>query len=259
MGGRLGPRRTTSSREYTAAHGAPGLLGELARRVGSRATPPCRRTRRRWRAASRASPPGSHHDASGSRYAGSTQLVASRTPPGSTRAAAAAGPGRPWSAGPAPCPRARAPRAASPRPPSRRRRRANRGGRVRRPRDRDQRVARRPVVGEAAVAAGHVGADDLRGAAFQLGAPGGRGERTATVRAGRFAVDRLVHGLPAGAPAEVRGEGAVEIDAPRLAPRLVRPRGAPGSPGCRSRTASHRSRRSARPAGRGRRRRDRRR
>ena len=42
------------------------------------------------------------------------------------------------------------------------------------------------------------------------------------MRVGRIAVDRLVHGLPAGAPAEVRGEGAVEVHAAASCPELVR-------------------------------------
>ena len=49
---------------------APGDSADLGRR-------PCRRTRRRCRASWPASPPGAHHAASGSRYAGSTQVVCS--------------------------------------------------------------------------------------------------------------------------------------------------------------------------------------
>ena len=81
IGGRLGPRRTTSSREE---HHAPrDRSGRRAR--GRRLRPvnrPCPRTRRRSPSGDAGSPPGSHHDASGSRYAGSTQPVTSRTPPG---------------------------------------------------------------------------------------------------------------------------------------------------------------------------------
>ena len=91
-----------------------------------------------------------------------------------------------------------------------------------RPRDRDQRVAGCPVVGEPAVTAGHVGTDGLGGAAFQFGSPRGGAERTGRVRVSGIALDRLVDGLPAGAPAEVRGKGAVDVDPPGLAAGLGR-------------------------------------
>ena len=144
IGGRFGPRRTTSSREYTTRTGATEPVGELARRARcapSAALPP---NAPPFASGDAGSPPGSHHDASGSRYAGSTHDVASRTPPGgqsgSGRAAAARVDGR------APALHlagagarfeqrlGRRPTAARPRRPRRRR--------ARRERHRDERVAR---------------------------------------------------------------------------------------------------------------------
>ncbi len=87
----------------------------------------------------------------------------------------------------------------------------------------DEGVAGSDVVGKAAAAEGYVEADALAAATLELGAPGGRVEigprrRDASGRRrvdhlGRRRVDRLVHGLPARAPAQVGGEPTVDVGA----------------------------------------------
>ena len=65
-GGRLGPRRTTSSRRHSTRTASPGRVGQLP---GLRRAPgcgACPRRRRRWPAARRARWPGRHQLASGS-------------------------------------------------------------------------------------------------------------------------------------------------------------------------------------------------
>ena len=220
IGGRLGPRRTTSSRENTTRTARPVLVGELACRVGRPATSTLPPNAPPFASGVAGSPPGSHHDASGSRYAGSTQLVASRTPPGS-----APGSGerrrarRRWSAGPAPCPRAArasSSDSATTQSHARGRRRVG-GGRARcgagtaTSASRGARSSANPPSPQ-----GHVGADPGR-AAFELGPLRRGAERTGRVRVAGAAVDRLVDRLPAGAPAQVRGERAVDVDPAGLA------------------------------------------
>src|SRR5436190_8376792 len=81
IGGRLGPRRTTSSRENTTRTVRPrrSARARAAAGTGDDSFPP---NAPPLASGVDGSPPGSHHDASGSRYAGSTQLVARRTPAG---------------------------------------------------------------------------------------------------------------------------------------------------------------------------------
>ena len=242
IGGRFGPSRTVSSREYTTAHRAPELVGEPRGRRRARATPTLPPNAPPFASGVAGSPPGSHHDASGSRYAGSTQLVASRTPPsgsggnGKRRRAR-----RRSCAGPAPCP---------PRPrlgqrlahdPLRRASIAPASGPTRRERHRDQRVARRGVVGEAAAPAAarrHRPAGRRRPRAR----PARGGVEVATRRAGTASsprtLDRLVDRLPSGAAAEVRRERAVDVGAAVACRERSAPRPAPGSPACRTRTAT---------------------
>src|ERR671910_221325 len=80
IGGRLGPRRTTSSRERTTRTARPNRSDNArpAAGTGEDSLPP---NAPPLASGVTGSPPGSHHDASGSRYAGSTQPVGSRTPP----------------------------------------------------------------------------------------------------------------------------------------------------------------------------------
>ena len=73
-GGRLGPNRTTSSRDQTTRTGQP-LLSASRRASGSLASGASPRRPHRSRQADAGSPPGVHHEASGSTYAGSTQVV----------------------------------------------------------------------------------------------------------------------------------------------------------------------------------------
>src|SRR4051794_4756328 len=79
IGGRLGPRRTTSSRAYTTrtARPARSASSRAATPTGDATFPP---NAPPLASGDAGSPPGSHHDASGSRYAGSTHDVLSRTP-----------------------------------------------------------------------------------------------------------------------------------------------------------------------------------
>src|SRR6266566_7408656 len=81
IGGRLGPKRTTSSRENTTRTVRPrrSARARAAAGMGDDSFPP---NAPPLASGVDGSPPGSHHDASGSRYAGSTQPVARRTPPG---------------------------------------------------------------------------------------------------------------------------------------------------------------------------------
>src|SRR5205807_9661387 len=81
IGGRLGPKRTTSSREKTTRTVRPRRSARARAALGTDddSFPP---NAPPLASGVDGSPPGSHHDASGSRYAGSTQPVASRTPPG---------------------------------------------------------------------------------------------------------------------------------------------------------------------------------
>ncbi len=127
------------------------------------------------------SPPGAHHDASGSRYAGSTQLVASRTPPAGHGDSASGGAEvcvvrRPWIL-PAAA-RAVVQRLADD-PLDARRGNGLRVG-TRRTGDGDQHVAGRGVVGEPAGAERDVGGDALGHATFEPGSllprPAGRSE-----------------------------------------------------------------------------------
>ena len=256
-----GARRPRASTRRAPAR--PVRVGELAGRGRRPATPTLPPNAPPLASGVAGSPPGAHHDASGSRYAGSTQPVASRTPPGTgagqrerrhgidgraptlhlarerraPRAATRRRPSRmPAASTPAPSSRA----GAGPRP-------ARRGARRRRRTRRRRAARRRPTR--------------WRRAALELGPSRRRRRDRASVgrRALGRAVDRLVDGLPAGAPAQVRGERAVEVDASGLAPRLARPRPARGSRACRTRTASRRSPRSAPRARRAPRRRARRR
>ena len=89
-----------------------------------------------------------------------------------------------------------------------------------RARDRDQRVAGCGVVGEPAVAQGHAGTDPLAGTSLERGPRGGGVEIAFAEHGGRSTFDRFVHGLPSRAPAQVRGQSTVEVDAPRLPPGL---------------------------------------
>ena len=98
----------------------------------------------------------------------------------------------------------------------------------------------------------HLGADSLRDTALELGAVAAAASKRRDGLDGAASlaarVDRLVDRLPAGAPAQVRGERAVDVGAAVLAPRrAARPR-ARGSRACRSRTATRRSRRTRRRA-----------
>ena len=79
IGGRFGPSRTTSSRASTTRTGRPSSSASSRAACGAieRSLPPNAPPFASGVAGSR---PGSHHDASGSRYAGSTHDVASRTP-----------------------------------------------------------------------------------------------------------------------------------------------------------------------------------
>src|SRR2546430_11965122 len=81
IGGRLGPKRTTSSREKTTRTMRPRRSdrARAAAGTGDDSLPP---NAPPFASGVDGSPPGSHHDASGSRYAGSTHPVARRTPPG---------------------------------------------------------------------------------------------------------------------------------------------------------------------------------
>ena len=84
----------------------------------------------------------------------------------------------------------------------------------RRQRDRDERVARRGVVGEPATAERHVDVDALRRRRLR-GSPAAAAAATipssaSAVATVASAVDGVVHRAPAGAPAQVRGERAVE-------------------------------------------------
>src|SRR5262249_54096651 len=81
IGGRLGPRRATASRENNTRTGRliRSASARAAAMTGDATLPP---NAPPFASGDAGSPPGAHHDASGSRYAGSTQLVVSRTPPG---------------------------------------------------------------------------------------------------------------------------------------------------------------------------------
>ena len=158
IGGRFGPRRTTSSREYTTRTVRPRRSASSRAAAGARdaAFPP---NAPPLASGVAGSPPGTHHDASGSRYAGSTQLVASRTPPGTAGGAV--------SGGRVDCGRAPALHLARGRPrlvervghdPEQSRGLDARRGRAGRAGDGHERVARRGVVGEPAVAERHVAA-----------------------------------------------------------------------------------------------------
>ena len=200
-------------------HGRAEPVGELTRRAGRGRIAACRRTRRRSRSGEAGAPPASHHDASGSRYAGSTHEVASRTPSGGhvrQRGRTAAAAPRPSCAGPAPCrPRSRASsNDARDHPLHPGRAPIDSGERARRQRHRDQRVARRSVVGEGRAAERNVGAHRLRDAAFQLRAAGRGREITRAADCASIVADRVVHREPTRAPAEMRGQRAVEIAAP---------------------------------------------
>ena len=76
------------------------------------------------------------------------------------------------------------------------------------------------VVGEAAVAQGHAGTDPLAGTSLEPGPRGGGVEIAFAEHAARSTFDRFVHGLPPGAPAQVRGQSTVEVDASCLPPGL---------------------------------------
>ena len=251
IGGRFGPSRTTSSREYTTRTGRPNRSASSRAARGAREctlppnAPPLA-------SGDAGSPPGSHHDASGSRYAGSTHDVASRTPPSGT--AAAVEQRRPLLDGRAPALHLPRPRralrattsatthcipAASTRRPSNRAgaapRRARHAARCRR------RTARRRAARRRRRAARP---------AFELGAPRRGREISARRRCGTPR-DRVVHRAPAGAPAEVRGERPIES---RVA-HAVAASAHDDARACRTRTAIRRSRRTTPRARRGLRRR----
>ena len=171
------------------------------------------------------SPPGSHHDASGSRYAGSTHDVASRTPP--------SGNGSNGNGGAAsavvrrPCTLPAAVRAASNDSPVTHcaphgldRRRVGLG----RSRYRDERVARRGVVGEPAPAERYRRIDALRDAALELRTRRGRGQIAAGAPyRGRRGFQRFVHRAPTRAPAEVRSQRPIERGRRAAAARITIP------------------------------------
>ena len=228
------------------APGRPSAVGELLRRARARRVRPCRRTRRRWRAGVAGSPPGAHQLASGSRYAGSTQLVASAHAAvghvGQRRAAA-----RSSTVVRRPCTlpaRVRASSSESPRPSRARPRRPSRpsdpGGHGtatdarRRARGR-RRTRRRPcgTAGPTRCAAPPSSSARRPAASRSRATPAtlcvvrttGRGDPT-TKSGASGEVEGLVDGLPAGAAAEVGGEGAVDVGAARSCPSPRARRGA---------------------------------
>ena len=251
----MGPIRTTSSRESTTRTARPtrSASSRAAAVTGDDSFPP--------NAPPLASgldglPPGSHHDASGSRYAGSTQPV------GEADASVRQVGRRQWwtlldrGAPALDLPRLRAglcqrvghhPLHAGGIDPA--------GGRSRRARHGDEGVAGCDVVGEAAAAEGHVDADALPAAPLELGAPGGAS------RSGRAPADdpmpprrsprtpprqslRRRSASPCtgtGAPPAPGRDRHAACDPLRAATRR-----ASRCPACRTRTANHRWRRTRR-------------
>ena len=202
IGGRFGPRRTTSSRVYSTRTGRPC---SSARR---RATAPTSVATLPPNAPPLASgvagsPPGAHHEASGSRYPGSTHVVCNVRchSPGGSSTGQEQRRGRPPAlhrAGQPPGLRQRLADVPLARPP-----RAPRRG----PR-------RREVVGEPGPTERRRRADQLGRPTFEE-CPSGAREVGSVLR---FRPDRAgiegQHGLhdrlPAGAAAQVGGEGAVD-------------------------------------------------
>ena len=166
------------------------------------------------------SPPGSHHDASGSRYAGSTHCVASCTPPGGharhpveQRRAAR----RRSCAGPAPC--RRAARASS----------SDSADDPVQARGLDRVGASNPAGSGTATSASRGAVSSANGAPpsgtsrpTRCGPPASSAARRAggveIARRGRRGTDRrrdrVAHRQPTGAPAQVRGQRAVDVARP---------------------------------------------
>ena len=116
-------------------------------------------------------------------------------------------------------------------------------------RDRDQRVAWRVVVGEAAVAERHLGADAAARRRPRAGAlePAAARSRRPPARCRiRGRRDRLADRVPARAAAEVRGERAVDVDSGSDRPSRAAPPPARRSRACRTRTANRPWRRTRR-------------
>ena len=219
IGGRFGPRRTTSSRANTTRTGTAEPVGQLARGDRAPANRACPRTRRRSRAAT----PGRHRARTTTRPARGTRARPTRSRGARHRGAAtgSGSGGRSSAVVRRPCtlPRERPgleqrladhPREAG---GLARRRRRCRGVRARRPARRGAPCRRRTPRRRAGPLAPRVAATRPRArlavprrpvGGARRGAPGSGATPAASV-------DRLVHGAPARAPAEVRGERPVEV------------------------------------------------
>ena len=260
IGGRFGPRRTTSSRENRTRTARPVCVGELARRARHRrrllAAERTTVRERRGRLATGCAPRRVRLEVGG--------LDPRRGEPHAARRASAAAGGaasaRPSCAGPAPSPRGRAPRAATRRRPTRARPRivdgasepggsgtatsASRGAvsSAKPPRpsgtSRPTRWATPPSSSARRAAAPSPIAS--------LGRPMYVGRNC---RRGRTD-EGLGDGLPAGAAAEVGGKGSLDVGERGLPLGVERGGAHDDARACRTRTARRRSRRARRRAGR---------